>query len=121
VTIGGQAVERGTLVYVPVYAVHRHRALWDDPDRFNPDRFAPELAKSRHRYAFFPFGAGPRICIGMGFAMMEAVLILATLLRAARLALREHHVPELKFRVTLRPAGGLPMTVCPREGVASRS
>lgn len=114
VTIGAETVPAGTPVYVPTYAVQRHRALWVEPERFDPDRFAPDLVKARHRYAFFPFGAGPRTCIGMGFAMLEAVLILATLLRAVRLRLRPGWEPELKMRVTLRPAAGMPMTVEPR-------
>jgi cytochrome P450 len=114
VEVGGTRIPRGTGVYVPIYAVHRHRKLWPLPDRFDPDRFAPEAAKARHRYAYLPFGAGPRICIGMGFAMLEAVLILATLLRSTRATLRPGYTPELKLRVTLRPAAGMPMRIEPR-------
>jgi cytochrome P450 len=114
VRIGEALVQKGSPVYVPVYAVHRHEALWDGPDRFDPDRFAPERVKSRHRYAYLPFGAGPRVCIGMSFAMLEAVAIFATLLPALRLRLRPGYVPELKLRITLRPAGGMPMRVAPR-------
>jgi cytochrome P450 len=107
--LGGVAVARSTPVYVPVYAVHRHRALWPDPDRFDPERFRPEAARARHRYAFLPFGAGPRVCIGMSFAMAEAAAILATLLRAVRPALPAGPEPGLRLRVTLRPAAGMPM------------
>jgi cytochrome P450 len=103
------AVARSTPVYVPVYAVHRHRALWPDPDRFDPERFRPEAARARHRCAFLPFGAGPRVCIGMSFAMAEAAAILATLLRAVRPALPAGPEPGLRLRVTLRPAAGMPM------------
>src|SRR4051794_30311736 len=82
------------------------RRLWDEPDTFDPDRFAPEAVK-----AYLPFGAGPRICIGMSFALSEAVVILATLLRSVRLSLRPSFVPELKQCVTLRPAAGMPMRI----------
>ncbi|HEU4518663.1 MAG TPA: cytochrome P450 [Microvirga sp.] len=114
VVIGAQPVARGTAVYVPVYALHRHAKLWDEPDRFDPDRFAAGAAKARHRYQYIPFGAGPRICIGMGFAMLEATLILATLLRATRARLRDRYTPGLKLRVTLRPFPGMPMRIEPR-------
>ncbi len=114
VVIGAQPIARGTAVYVPVYALHRHAKLWDEPDRFDPDRFAAGAAKARHRYQYIPFGAGPRICIGMGFAMLEATLILATLLRATRARLRERYTPGLKLRVTLRPFPGMPMRIEPR-------
>jgi cytochrome P450 len=111
VLIGGEEIARGTPVNVPIYAVHRHRALWHDPDTFDPERFAPDAAKARHRYAYLPFGAGPRICIGMTFALAEAVAILATLLPAIRLTLRAGYTPEPRLRVTLRPAAGMPMRV----------
>jgi cytochrome P450 len=108
--LGGIAVARGTPVYVPVYAVHRHRTLWPDPDRFDPRRFRPEAVEARHRYAYLPFGAGPRICIGMAFALAEAAAVLATLLRSVRLALPPGgHAPGLRLRITLRPAAGMPM------------
>lgn len=107
--IGGQPFAAGTTVTVPIYAVQRHEALWEEPNRFDPARFAPERAKAQHRYAYLPFGAGPRICIGMGFAMLEAVAILATLVRDLQPVLRDGFVPALKMRVTLRPAAGMPM------------
>ncbi|MCC6983645.1 MAG: cytochrome P450 [Bauldia sp.] len=113
-SIGGEAVTEGMEVMIPIYALHRHRRLWADPDRFDPGRFQPEAAKLRHRYAYLPFGAGPRICVGMGFAMLEAVAILATLLPAFRPRLAEGQTPELTMRVTLRPAHGMKMTMSPR-------
>jgi cytochrome P450 len=116
VRIGDEVVRAGSPTYVPVYAVHRHAALWDEPDRFDPERFAPGPARARHRYAYLPFGAGPRICIGMGFAMLEAVAILATLLPAVALRLRPGYRPELKLRITLRPAAGMPMRIEARTG-----
>ena len=107
--LGPEPIAEGTLVYVPIYAVHRHEKLWDDPDRFDPDRFRPEAVKARHRYAYLPFGAGPRICIGMSFALIEATVILAELVRATSLRLRPGYDPALKMRITLRPAQGMPM------------
>lgn len=109
VYLGNELIRAGSPTYIPVYAIHRHQLLWDEPDTFDPDRFVPEAVKARHRFAYLPFGAGPRICIGMSFALLEAVVILATLLRSVRLELRPNYVPELKQRITLRPAAGMPM------------
>ena len=109
VDLGSEKLARGTLVYVPIYAVHRHEKLWDEPDRFDPERFQPDAVKARRRYAYLPFGAGPRICIGMSFALVEATVILAELVRATSLRLRPGYHPKLKMRITLRPAAGMPM------------
>ena len=107
--LGTETVGPGTFVYVPVYAIHRHEEFWDRPDLFDPDRFAPEAIKTRDRYVYLPFGAGPRICIGMSFAQMEATAVLAVLLSSLRLRLRPDYTPQPKLRITLRPAGGMPM------------
>lgn len=109
--LAGYEVRRGTLVIIPVYALHRHRMYWDDPDAFIPDRFAPERATERHRFQYLPFGAGPRVCIGAAFAMTEAVAILATIVRAVHLTPDPGHRVRPILRVTLRPEGGLPMAV----------
>lgn len=114
-TLAGERVAAGSSVYIPVYAIHRHATLWDEPDRFDPDRFEPEAVKARHRYAYLPFGAGPRICIGLSFALLEAAAVLATLLPAARLAGRPGPPPSLKLRITLRPGEGLRMNVSARR------
>ena len=111
VRLGTELIPKDTPVYIPIYAIHRHTALWDHPDRFDPDRFGHDAVRARHRYTYIPFGAGPRICIGMSFALTEAVAILATLLQSVRLRLRPDYVPELKMRATLRPAAGMPMLV----------
>jgi cytochrome P450 len=111
--LGTEVIGPGTFIYVPVYAVHRHEQFWDQPDLFNPDRFAPEAVKARDRYVYLPFGAGPRICIGMSFAQMEATAVLAVLLSSLRLRLRPGYVPHPKLRVTLRPTRGMPMRVIP--------
>jgi cytochrome P450 len=110
-TLGGREIRRGDTVILPIYALHRNRLIWDDPDRFDPDRFAPEAAKARHRYAYLPFGAGPRICIGMGFAVMEAQIILASLLARFRFTLTDAPPPEPVMVLTLRPKGGVKLRV----------
>jgi cytochrome P450 len=109
--LGGESVEPGNGVFVPIYAIHHHRDLWDDPETFSPDRFAPDAARGRHRYSYLPFGAGPRICIGMGFALLEATAILATLLPFVRLQCPPEFRPTPKVRVTMRPAEGMIMTL----------
>jgi cytochrome P450 len=107
--LGTETIGPGTFVYVPVYAVHRHEEFWDRPDLFDPDRFTPEAIKTRDRYVYLPFGAGPRICVGMSFALMEATAVLAVLLSSLRLRLRPDYIPQPKLRITLRPANGMPM------------
>jgi len=102
-------VRKGTDVYVPVYAIHRHERLWRDPNAFDPERFAPEQVAARNRYAYLPFGAGPRVCIGSSFATMEAVAVLASLIGGYRLSLQAGYEPRMAVRVTLRPARGLMM------------
>jgi cytochrome P450 len=109
VELGNEQIRAGTTVYVPIYAVHRHEELWCEPGRFDPSRFESEAAKARDRYSYLPFGAGPRVCIGQIFAQREATAVLATLLSSFQLRLRPGHDPEPRLRVTLRPAGGMPM------------
>jgi len=116
--VGTEIVEPGTFVYVPVYAIHRHEELWERPDLFEPDRFAPESVAARDRYIYLPFGAGPRICIGMNFALMEATTVLAVVLSSLRLRLRPGYIPQPKLRITLRPADAacvIAVTTLPRD------
>jgi cytochrome P450 len=101
----------GTQMIIPIFAIHRHRKLWDDPDRFDPDRFLPAAEAGRPRTQYMPFGGGPRVCIGAQFAMTEAIALLATFVRAARFDWDGHHLPEPISRVTLRPKGGMPLKV----------
>lgn len=111
IELGGRVIPKGAQVVVPIFAIHRHQSLWRDPGRFDPDRFLPEAEKDRPRTQFMPFGAGPRICIGQAFAMLEAKVLLATLVRAARFGWDGQHLPEPVSRVTLRPRGGMPLRV----------
>lgn len=111
-TLCGREIRPGDTVMLPVYALHRHHMLWDDPDRFDPDRFAAD-APARDRFAFLPFGAGPRICIGASFALQEAVIVLATLLARFRFTLTQRR-PEPRLILTLRPHGGVWLKVSAR-------
>jgi cytochrome P450 len=114
VRLGGETVPAGALVVIPIFAVHRHRRLWEDPDRFDPERFLPERRAKILRTQFMPFGFGPRTCIGASFAMMEGLAILATLVRRADFGWDGRHLPEPLSRVTLRPKGGMPLSVTVR-------
>jgi cytochrome P450 len=109
--IGGHKVRAGTSLIMPIFAIQRHRKRWENADLFDPNRFAPDKEGKISRYAYMPFGAGPRICIGMAFAMIEATAILATILQRARFELAPGYVPEPIARVTLVPKGGMPMRV----------
>lgn len=109
--LGGIELPQPCLIVVPVFAVHRHRTMWADPDKFDPDRFLPEREAKMLRTQFMPFGAGPRVCIGASFANVEATAVLATLLQSARFAWDGKHLPEPISRVTLHPRGGMPVSV----------
>lgn len=112
--VAGASIPKGSLVLISPYVLHRHRTLWDKPDLFVPDRFMPEQRESIDRFQFLPFGAGPRVCIGAGFAMQEAVLALAMFTHRLRVRVPPGHAVEPVQRVTLRPAGGMPAFVTPR-------
>lgn len=107
--IGRLKIPKGSIVTIAPYVLHRHRRLWDEPDAFMPERFLPGRREAIDRFAYLPFGAGPRVCIGAAFALQEAVAVLASVVRAARFELAEGHAVMPVHRVTLRPAGGLPM------------
>jgi len=113
-TLAGHPIQKGAMVVIAPYVLHRHRALWREPDRFDPSRFLAGTPDEIDRFAYLPFGVGPRTCIGAGFAMQEAAIILATLLRYLKLELSPGHVVWPVQKVTLRPKGGLPMTVTAR-------
>ncbi len=104
-TLCGREIRKGDTVILPIYALHRHHMLWEDPDAFRPDRFADR--KSVERYAYLPFGDGPRICIGASFALQEAVIILGTLLNRFRFTPVAGRNPDPVMILTLRPEGGV--------------
>jgi cytochrome P450 len=111
VEIGGYTIPEGAEILVWIYWLHRHPDYWPDPTRYDVHRFDPEVAAARPKTAFIPFGAGTRSCIGKHFAMMEARLILATLLQRTTLDHAHGHVVELAPAVTLAPKHGMRMRV----------
>jgi len=119
--LAGESVRRGSLVVIAPYVLHRHRLLWNRPEHFDPARFLGSARKEVDRFAYIPFGAGPRTCIGATFAMQEATLMLATIIHHFRLELASGHTVWPVLRVTLRPAGGLPMIARPRRPFGSAS
>jgi len=112
--LAGVPVGPGDRVMISTWVLHRHRTLWDDPETFDPDRFSPERSAGRHRFAYMPFGGGPRICIGLGMAMQEAVLILATLAQRFRPRMLPQNM-KISARITIAPVGGLKMRLERRE------
>ena len=121
VTLAGVPLAAGTVVLVPIYALHRHPSLWPEPATFDPERFAPEAVRARHRYAYLPFGGGARVCIGSAFATMEAVAILAVLLKAFRLQKSTRPLPDPLMKVTLRPTVEHPLRVSARQAEPVRA
>ncbi|MGW3241339.1 cytochrome P450 [Streptomyces sp. NPDC001070] len=111
--IGGRVVPAGADVIVVPWAIHRHPGHWPEPERFDPGRFTPEAEAARHRYAWLPFGGGPRACIGKHFSLLESVLALAVLLRGHELTALDHDVP-LGAGITLQARGPARCRVSPR-------
>jgi cytochrome P450 len=110
---------RDTLLFISPYAIHRRRDLWPEPESFNPERFLPgrdepDTACARARLAYMPFGAGPRICVGQHFAVLELQLVLATLMQRVRFeATAEARQPLAAMN--LKPRGGVPLRLFKRE------
>ncbi len=109
--VGPHDIRAQTSVLISPWIIQRHRKLWEAPDYFDPDRFAPGRREKIHRFAYIPFGAGPHICIGMGFAMQEALIVLAQIVSRWRLTLVPGHPVSPLSRLTLRPEFGLKMVV----------
>lgn len=112
--IGGYAIAANSMIFVSQYCTHRHPAFWEEPEVFDPERFTQERSASRPRFAYFPFGGGPRQCMGNTFAMMEAELVLATVAQRFALRVVPGHPIEPFVKGTLRPRYGLPMRLHPR-------
>ncbi|MEL7523462.1 MAG: cytochrome P450, partial [Cyanobacteria bacterium J06553_1] len=105
--IGGYHIPKGTTLLFSQWVMHRDARYFDQPEVFNPSRWENDLEKSLPRGVYFPFSDGPRVCIGKGFAMMEAVLLLATIAQSFQLELVPEHVIEPQVSVTLRPRTGI--------------
>ncbi|MFF0387654.1 cytochrome P450 [Kitasatospora sp. NPDC004615] len=112
--VGGVEIPAGADVLIAPYVTHRHPEHWDDPERFDPERFTPEREAARHRYAWFPFGGGPRACIGQHFSMLESVLALAVLLREFEITAVDTDVP-LGQGITLEVRGPVRVKLTPRQ------
>jgi cytochrome P450 len=113
-TMRGKPVQPADLLVIAPWLIQRNPANWECPHSFDPDRFArPENAEAV-RKAWLPFGGGARLCIGAGFAQQEAVIILASIIRAFRLTHPPGRRPELVSRLTLRPRHGVPLLLTPR-------
>ena len=109
--LGGYVVPEKAWIGIVTWALHRHPEFWPDPERFDPDRFEPDRARDRDPFAYLPFAAGPRTCIGSGMAMIEIPLILAQLVQRFRMSVVPDHPIETEARVTLTPRHGIPVTL----------
>uniref|UniRef100_UPI001F1C4F6B cytochrome P450 n=1 Tax=Falsiroseomonas oryziterrae TaxID=2911368 RepID=UPI001F1C4F6B len=109
------AVPRGATVACIPWLLHRHESLWHRPHAFLPERFLPEAPKPP-RFAYLPFGAGPRVCAGAAFGQAEMTVFLATLVRRLDLSVAPGHRVMPRLRLTLRPAGGMPMRIARADG-----
>lgn len=110
----GVNIEKGDVIGIYIYGTHRSAKLWDEPNRFDPSRFEKGKMKTYHPYAYFPFGGGPRLCIGQQFAMVEMQLTLMELMKNFKFKLKKNHPIELAPLITLRPKHGLKMIVSNR-------
>ncbi len=107
--VGGYRIAKGSIVFLSPWVTHRHPGVWSNPEGFDPERFTTENEASRPRLAYFPFGGGPRLCIGQNFALLEAQLVLAALMQGPHVELPPGADVRPEPLVTLRPHGGLKM------------
>ena len=119
--VDGYRIPAGSTVVLSQFVTQRHPDFWEEPETFDPERFTPERVKQRHRFAYFPFGGGPRFCIGSNFAMLEAQLILATIAQRYELELVPERPVQLEPLITLRPKYGLMMMLRPCAPVDKRT
>jgi cytochrome P450 len=111
----GVRIPGGTRVLPFPYATHRHPAFWPDPERFDPERWTPQAEAGRHAYAFHPFAAGKRICLGNSFSLLETHVIAAMLVPRFQLRLKPGHQPQVVMEGTIAVKNGMPMIIQPRE------
>ncbi|MDD9910232.1 MAG: cytochrome P450 [Ahrensia sp.] len=115
IKFGEYDIPAGVNVYISPWVLHRHTTLWNEPDAFVPQRFFGEARKSVGRFAYLPFGLGPRVCIGASFAMQEAQIILAVLLRRLRFSYVGDRPPWPVLKITVQPDNGMPMRWTARQ------
>ncbi len=115
----GFAIPKGSMMLISPWLLHRHKALWDQPDAFLPERFLPDRAGAISKFAYIPFSIGPRVCAGLSFGITELVICMAVLGQRLRLHLKPGHDVQPVCRLTLRPGDRLPMIVETRPAVSS--
>jgi cytochrome P450 len=114
-TLAGRPIVKGSTILIAPWLLHRHVKLWDNPGRFDPERFSPERAATRPRFSYLPFGGGKRICIGAAFALAEATVLLASLAQRYSLRVVPGHKVEPQGLITLRARHGMKMLLTPRS------
>ena len=115
ISFNGYELEKGRNAYISQWVLHRHKTLWENPNAFDPERMFGENRKRIDRFAYLPFGLGPRVCIGASFAMQEAHVMLATLLRAFDFSYGGMEMPRPVMRITVQPDNGMPMRLRERD------
>jgi cytochrome P450 len=117
-TLAGRRIPKGSTILIAPWVLHRHVKLWENPGRFDPERFSPQASAARPRFSYLPFGGGKRICIGAAFALAEATVLLATQAQRYRLRLVPGHKVEPQGLITLRARHGMKMLLAPRSSVS---
>ncbi len=112
--VAGYKLPKDIPVNLLIYGIHHDPELWPEPQKFDPDRFTPEKIKQQVKFSYFPFGGGPRLCIGQGFAMLEMQIIVAELANRFDFSYADESEPELFPLVTLRPLNNMPMLITNR-------
>lgn len=113
--IGGYDIPAGAFVAISPYVMHRSEAYWENPEGFDPDRFSPARAAARHRFEYFPFGGGQRMCIGMGYALIETQLVILMVSQKYRIDLVAGQHIEAKPHLSLKPSTSVWMTIHTRQ------
>lgn len=119
-TLAGRHIPKGSTILIAPWLLHRHVKLWENPGRFDPERFSPERSAARARFSYLPFGGGKRICIGAAFALAEATVLLATLAQRYRLRVVPGHKVEPQGLITLRARHGMRMLLTPRASTRAQ-
>ena len=117
--IGSTRIPAGSTILLSPYVTHRHPDVWENPEAFDPDRFEPARCKERPRHAYFPFGAGPRLCMGMDMATMEMLLIMVMVVQRFRIALAPGHREEVECILDMVPRHGVPATLERQRPIAA--